>query len=65
MPRYQFVTNLYQAFGLSFISVLSQDVPSDALLSAVGAVDRGHRRGARRSQVAELVEQNNRRAEIC
>jgi hypothetical protein len=28
MPRYQFVTNLYQAFGLSFISVLSQDVPA-------------------------------------
>src|SRR5439155_22326086 len=22
MPRYQFVTNLYQAFGLSFISVI-------------------------------------------
>jgi hypothetical protein len=28
MPRYQFVTNLYQAFGLSFISLLSQDVPT-------------------------------------
>ena len=28
MPRYQFVTNLYQAFGLSFISILSQDVPT-------------------------------------
>ena len=28
MPRYEFVTNIYQAFGLSFISVLSQDVPS-------------------------------------
>jgi len=28
MPRYQFVTNLYQAFGLSFISLLSQDVPA-------------------------------------
>ena len=28
MPRYQFVTNLYQAFGLSFISVISQDVPA-------------------------------------
>jgi hypothetical protein len=29
MPRYQFVTNFYQGFGLSFIAVLSQDVPSD------------------------------------
>src|SRR6202048_1363072 len=28
-PRYQFVTNFYQGFGLSFIAVLSQDVPSE------------------------------------
>jgi len=28
MPRYQFVTNFYQGFGLSFIAVLSQDVPT-------------------------------------
>src|SRR5271169_799880 len=27
MPRYEFVTNIYQAFGLSLVSVLSQDVP--------------------------------------
>jgi hypothetical protein len=44
MPRYQFVTNLYQAFGLSFISVLSQDVPAtrfypqSALSSAFNAL---------------------------
>jgi hypothetical protein len=30
MPRYQFVTNFYQGFGLSFIAVLSSDVPSGA-----------------------------------
>ena len=29
MPRYQFVTNFYQGFGLSFIAGLSQDVPSE------------------------------------
>jgi hypothetical protein len=29
MPRCQFVTNFYQGFGLSFIAVLSQDVPSE------------------------------------
>jgi hypothetical protein len=29
MPRFQFVTNFYQGFGLSFVAVLSQDVPSD------------------------------------
>lgn len=28
MPRYQFVTNFYQGFGLSFISLVSQDVPT-------------------------------------
>src|SRR6266850_830581 len=28
MPRYQFVTIFYQRFGLSFIAVLSQDLPS-------------------------------------
>jgi len=39
MPRYQFVTNIYQAFGLSFVSVLSQDVPATRFLSAVGAID--------------------------
>jgi len=27
LPRYEFVTNIYQAFGLSLVSVLSQDVP--------------------------------------
>jgi hypothetical protein len=30
MPRYQFVTNFYQRFGLSFIAVLSQDVPTSS-----------------------------------
>ena len=29
MPRYQLVTNFYQGFGLSFVAVLSQDVPSE------------------------------------
>jgi len=29
MPRYRFVTNFYQGFGLSFVAVLSQDVPSE------------------------------------
>src|SRR6202522_2514545 len=27
LPRYEFVTNIYQAFGLSLGAVLSQDVP--------------------------------------
>jgi hypothetical protein len=40
MPRYQFVTNLYQAFGLSFISLISQDVPATADRPATRATKR-------------------------
>jgi hypothetical protein len=60
MPRYQFVTNLYQAFGLSFISVLSQDVPATQFYpqSAQSIGDITAARAA--SQVCDLVEQNNR-----
>src|ERR1700751_2879234 len=42
MPRYQFVTNFYQGFGLSFVAVLSQDVPSemtDQQLASINALN--------------------------
>jgi hypothetical protein len=59
MPRYRFVTNFYQGFGLSFIAVLSQDVPSVRFYpqSAQSLEDIGAARAA--SDVAELVERNN------
>src|SRR5258708_1066006 len=59
MPRYQFVTNFYQGFGLSFIAVLSQDVPSVRFYpqSAQSLEDIAAARSA--SDVAQLVEQNN------
>ena len=59
MPRYQFVTNFYQGFGLSFIAVLSQDVPSVRFYpqSAQSLEDIGAARAA--SDVAELIERNN------
>ncbi|HTQ61960.1 MAG TPA: hypothetical protein VMI32_17180 [Candidatus Solibacter sp.] len=59
MPRYQFVTNFYQGFGLSFIAVLSQDVPSVRFYpqSAQSLEDIGSARAA--SDVAELIERNN------
>ena len=59
MPRYQFVTNFYQRFGLSFVSVLSQDVPSVRFYpqSAQSLVDIAASRAA--SDVAELIERNN------
>ncbi len=64
MPRYQFVTNLYQAFGLSFISVLSQDVPATRFYpqSAQSIVDITTAKAA--SRVSELVEQNNRMQQL-
>src|ERR1700687_5629403 len=60
MPRYQFVTNLYQAFGLSFVSVISQDVPATRFYpqSAQSIADVTTAKAA--SQVSTLIEQNNR-----
>src|SRR6266849_9343819 len=59
MPRYQFVTNFYQGFGLSFVAVLSQDVPSVRFYpqSAQSLEDISAARAA--SDVATLIEQNN------
>jgi len=59
MPRYQFVTNFYQGFGLSFVAVLSQDVPSVRFYpqSAQSLVDIAAAKAS--SDVAELVERNN------
>ncbi len=59
-PRYQFVTNIYQAFGLSFISLISQDVPTTRFFpqSTMSEADISAAKAA--SQVAELIEQNNK-----
>src|SRR5215472_16120871 len=59
MPRYRFVTNFYQGFGLSFVAVLSQDVPSVRFYpqSAQSLADIAAARAA--SDVAQLIEQNN------
>src|SRR6266852_153569 len=64
MPRYQFVTNFYQGFGLSFVAVLSQDVPSVRFYpqSAQSLVDIAAARAA--SDVSELVERNNHVEEL-
>jgi hypothetical protein len=59
MPRYQFVTNFYQGLGLSFVAVLSQDVPSVRFYpqSSQSLEDIATARAA--SDVADLIEQNN------
>jgi hypothetical protein len=64
MPRYQFVTNFYQGFGLSFVAVISQDVPSVRFYpqSFQSLVDIAAARAA--SDVAELIERNNHVEEL-
>jgi hypothetical protein len=64
MPRYQFVTNFYQGFGLSFVAVISQDVPAVRFYpqSAQSLVDIAAARAA--SDVAELIERNIRRQRL-
>jgi ribosomal protein L37AE/L43A len=60
MPRYEFVTNIYQAFGLSIIAVLSQDIPRVRFFpqSAESEADVSTAKAA--SEIARLIEQNNR-----
>jgi hypothetical protein len=60
MPRYEFVTNIYQAFGLSIIAVLSQDIPRVRFFpqSAESEADVSTAKSA--SEVSKLIEQNNR-----
>ena len=59
MPRYQFVTNLYQAFGLSFVSVISQDVPATRFYPQSTLTEADITTAKAASEVATLVEQNN------
>ncbi|MGH9730210.1 MAG: hypothetical protein ACRD4A_00815, partial [Candidatus Acidiferrales bacterium] len=60
MPRYEFVTNIYQAFGLSIISVLSQDIPRVRFFpqSAESEADVSSAKSA--SEVSKLIERSNR-----
>jgi hypothetical protein len=60
LPRYEFVTNIYQAFGQSIISVLSQSVPRVRLLpkSPSNEVDLATSKAA--TDVVDLIERNNR-----
>ncbi len=60
MPRYEFVTNIYQAFGLSIISVLSQDVPRVRFFPQSAETEADVASAKAASEVSELIEQNNR-----
>jgi len=60
MPRYEFVTNIYQAFGLSLIAVLSQDVPRVRFFPSSAHAEEDVAAAKAATEVASLVERNNR-----
>ncbi len=60
MPRYEFVTNIYQAFGLSLVAVLSQDVPRVRFFPASAQAEEDVAAAKAATEVAQLVERNNR-----
>ena len=60
MPRYEFVTNIYQAFGLSLISVLSQDVPHVRFFPSSAQAEEDVAAAKAATEVSRLVERNNR-----
>src|ERR1700723_1061567 len=60
LPRYEFVTNIYQAFGLSLVSVLSQDVPRVRFFPSSAQAEEDVSAAKAATEVAQLVERNNR-----
>jgi len=60
MPRYEFVTNIYQAFGLSIIAVLSQDIPRVRFFPQSAETETDISTAKAASEVSKLIEQNNR-----
>ena len=60
LPRYEFVTNIYQAFGLSIVSVLSQDVPRVRFFPSSAQAEEDVAAAKAATEVAGLIERNNR-----
>ena len=60
LPRYEFVTNIYQAFGLSIIAVLSQDVPRVRFFPSSAQAEEDVAAAKAATEVSGLVERNNR-----
>jgi hypothetical protein len=60
LPRYEFVTNIYQAFGLSLIAVLSQDVPRVRFFPSSAQAEEDVAAAKAATEVSGLVERNNR-----
>ncbi len=60
MPRYQFVTNFYQGFGLTFVALVSQDVPSTRFYPQSAQSEEDISAAKAASEAAKLIEQNNK-----
>src|SRR5208282_1443128 len=60
LPRYEFVTNIYQAFGLSIVSVLSQDVPRVRFFPSSAQAEEDVAAAKAATEVSSLVVRNNR-----
>src|ERR1700691_5754269 len=60
LPRYEFVTNIYQAFGLSLVSVLSQDVPRVRFFPSSAQAEEDVAAAKSATEVAQLAERNSR-----
>jgi len=60
LPLYEFVTNIYQAFGLSLVAVLSQDVPRVRFFPSSAQAEEDVAAAKAATEVAQLVERNNR-----
>lgn len=58
-PRYQFVTNVYQAYGLSFIAVVSQDIPTIHFFPEDPNDEDDIQAARAASDVVELIQRNN------
>ena len=61
MPRYQFVTNFYQGFGLSFIGVMSQDVPTVRFYPQSAQSEEDISAAKAASEAAKLIERSEER----
>ena len=62
--KFMFVTNFYQAFGLSFISVISQDVPSVVFYPQDVDQDSDITAAKAATDACELIELNNHVGEM-
>src|ERR1700678_1078505 len=60
LPRYEFATNICQAFGLSLVSVRSQDVPRVRFFPSSAQAEEDVAAAKAATEVAQLVERNNR-----